>query len=106
MIVRMATDPRIGARIKIARARRGMSQQQVADAIGVARTTVDSWENGRSQPKRGKVLGALERELGVSLFEPETLGDLAADVASASGLTEAQKAALLTLIQSQNHSKP
>jgi transcriptional regulator with XRE-family HTH domain len=100
MIVRMATDPRIGARIKIARARRGMSQQLSA------RTTVDSWENGRSQPKRGKVLGALERELGVSLFEPETLGDLAADVASASGLTEAQKAALLTLIQSQNHSKP
>lgn len=79
-----------------------MSQQELAEAIGVARTTVDSWENGRSQPKRGKVLGALERVLGVSLYEPETISELAAGVAASKDLTGSQKRALLDLIQRQD----
>lgn len=99
MIEPMPTDPRIGARIRIARARREMSQQELADAVGVARTTVDSWENARSQPKRGKVVGAIERVLGVSLYEPESLDDLAAGVTASKDLTDRQKRALLDLIQ-------
>ena len=61
----MPGRPRIGARIRRARQLRDMRQQDLADALGVSRNSVDSWENDRSFPQRK--LARLEQVLGVSL---------------------------------------
>lgn len=57
--------PPIGTRIKRAREAMRWTQQQLADAIGVDRKTVDNWENGRTQPRSS--IGALEQALAVDL---------------------------------------
>jgi transcriptional regulator with XRE-family HTH domain len=61
----MTADPHIGATIRRARKLLRMTQQELADKVGVSRNTVDSWENERSYPKRYDV--ALEQVLGISL---------------------------------------
>lgn len=61
----MPDGPHIGARIRRARKLLRMTQQELADKVGVSRTTVDAWENGRSYPKRHDVV--LEEALGISL---------------------------------------
>lgn len=38
----------VGRRLKEARNKAGMTQQQVADALGVARSTVATWESGQN----------------------------------------------------------
>lgn len=40
----------IGARLKSARTARGLTQEQVAEKIGVSRQSVSNWENARSYP--------------------------------------------------------
>jgi transcriptional regulator with XRE-family HTH domain len=75
----MPATPRVGATIRRARKQLRMTQQELADKVGVTRTTVDSWENERSYPRRYDV--ALEDVLGVSLSdvpapEPGPLDDL------------------------------
>src|SRR5215469_774401 len=61
-------DPSIGPKIRRARERKRMRQQDLADALGVSRTTVDAWENGRAYPRSS--IGALEHVLGIGLDEP------------------------------------
>jgi transcriptional regulator with XRE-family HTH domain len=61
----MSTRPRIGTVIRRARERKRMRQQDLADAIGVSRTTVDAWENNRSYPRSS--IGALETVLEIAL---------------------------------------
>lgn len=58
-------DPAIGLVIRRARERRHMTQQQLADAVGVSLRTVSNWELGRHVPKNR--IGALEEVLGVAL---------------------------------------
>ena len=60
-----AMTPEIGKRIRIAREARGLTQAQVATAMGVSRVTVTQWEIGKHVPKghRWKVLADL---LGLS----------------------------------------
>ena len=58
----MATESRLGTRIKRARELRRWSQQRLADAIGVNRKTIYNWENGRTYPRSS--IGALEGVLG------------------------------------------
>jgi transcriptional regulator with XRE-family HTH domain len=65
MVNSMATTPRIGTMIRRARERKRMRQQDLADTIGVSRTTVDAWENDRAYPRSS--IGALEEVLGISL---------------------------------------
>ena len=48
------------------RKKQGMSQQQVASALGVTRQTVSNWECGQGAPALDKA-GALARLYGVSL---------------------------------------
>jgi transcriptional regulator with XRE-family HTH domain len=69
----MATEPRLGTRIRRARERRRWTQQQLADRIGVNRKTVDNWENDRSAPRNS--IGVLEEALGVSLGPGEPDGE-------------------------------
>ena len=54
------------------RKRTGMSQQEVADAIGVTRQTISNWELGQGSPALDKA-AELARLYGV------TLNDLASD---------------------------
>ena len=53
----------IGRRITQARALAGLTQEQLAASVGVARRTVNHWENGTRAPLRH--LPDLERALGV-----------------------------------------
>jgi ribosome-binding protein aMBF1 (putative translation factor) len=55
----------LGTRIRRARERKRWSQQDLADAIGVAVRTVGSWERGEAVPRNA--LGALEDVLGMDL---------------------------------------
>lgn len=61
----MAADLDIGTRIRKRRQELGLTQQQLADRLEVAESSVVSWETGRHYPKRK--LGALEAVLGVNL---------------------------------------
>lgn len=60
----MATGTRIGTTIRQARDRKHWTQQQLADAVGVSRTTVDAWENDRGLPRNKTVV---EDVLGITL---------------------------------------
>ena len=74
MMLVMAADPLLATRIKRARERLRWSQQQLADAVGVNRKTVDNWENARNSPRSS--IGALEAVLGsLSEGDGEVLRD-------------------------------
>jgi UDP-N-acetylglucosamine 1-carboxyvinyltransferase len=61
-----AIKTRRGARVAQARHNRGLSQQQLADRIGTARSTVARVETGVTTPTLDLAL-ALSRELGESV---------------------------------------
>ena len=44
--------PTVAANLKAAREARGLTQKQVADAIGVTNRDVSRWENGKVEPGR------------------------------------------------------
>src|SRR5262245_65539434 len=78
-----------GARLRLARQARGLSQQQLAGVAGVTRQAVSAVESGHSDPSL-RVALALARSLGMAveeLFGPGDLGDpvLARLVAPVSG---------------------
>lgn len=59
----------MGSRLKELRARAGLTQQQVADAVGVGRYAIANWERGRREfsfqtaAKLRKALGCSWEEL-------------------------------------------
>ena len=64
-------------KLKRLRQERGFTQQQLADAIFVSRSTVAKWENGLGLPGKDS-MEALERLYGISqeevaTTEPETV---------------------------------
>jgi transcriptional regulator with XRE-family HTH domain len=61
----MAAEPLIGTKIKRARERLLMSQEELAEKLRVSRSAVNSWERGRSYPRNR--IGALEEVLGIDL---------------------------------------
>ena len=61
----------ISAQLKKLRLDRGMTQQDVADAVGVTKVAVGQWENNKSIPRREN-MDALSRLFGISI--PELLG--------------------------------
>ncbi len=78
-----------GARLRLARQARGLSQQQLAGVAGVTRQAVSAVESGHSDPSLRVALG-LARALGVTveeLFGPGDPGDpvLARPVAAVNG---------------------
>ena len=54
---RMSDSQAIGERIRLARQERGLTQEQLAEAVGVTRSAVAQWETGRA----GQVTGNLSR---------------------------------------------
>ena len=64
-------DGEVGARIAAARRAAGLTQQALAEAVGVTRSAVAQWETGRAGQLRGN-LARIAATLGVSaafLFE-------------------------------------
>jgi transcriptional regulator with XRE-family HTH domain len=59
-------DGRTGERIRAARRARGLTQQDLADAVGVSRSAVAQWETERAGQIRGN-LSRIAAVLGVSL---------------------------------------
>lgn len=60
--------------LKDARLRAGLTQQEVADALGVTKAAVCTWESGTSKPRMGKMTEIAE-VLGTSV--PELMGETA-----------------------------
>lgn len=56
----MSLPQDIGARIRAVRRERGMTQDELADQVGVSRSAVAQWETGRT----GQVTGNLSRIAG------------------------------------------
>ena len=69
----------LGEKLNTLRRRAGLSQEQLADRLGVTRQSVSKWESGQAAPELGKLV-ALSELFGVSvdylvkdgLTEPET----------------------------------
>jgi len=80
----------MGARIKFAREKMGLTQMQVAQTLGVTRNAIAQWESDRSAPATGR-LGRLAGRLGVPvdwLLEkpPQAAGSEAVGTAMAADL--------------------
>jgi transcriptional regulator with XRE-family HTH domain len=100
-----------GERVSDARKRKGLSQDQIAQAAGVSRSAIAQWETGRVENVDARALRGAARALGVSvdwLLDGEAVGaaqeEAAAYHAGPSGglllecwsdLTEAQRRELL-----------
>lgn len=57
----MSTPHDIGSRIRATRKDRGLTQDELADKVGVSRSAVAQWETGRT----GQITGNLSRIAGV-----------------------------------------
>ena len=53
----MSDSRAIGERIRLARQERGLTQERLAEAVGVTRSAVAQWETGRA----GQITGNLSR---------------------------------------------
>ena len=63
-----AVRRRLGEVLREERSRRGMTQEYVAEALGVSRQAVSKWENGTSDPSTSNLL-ALAKLYGVDAGE-------------------------------------
>jgi transcriptional regulator with XRE-family HTH domain len=87
-------DRLAGNLLRIARARTGMSQRQLAEAAGVAQSTIARIESGARQPSLpllARILAAADLEPRITLEAYDAHDDLL-DAADAR-LTDAQRAA-------------
>ncbi len=66
MVLGMAADTPLGTRIRRARERLRMSQEELGAAVKASRSAVNSWEKGRAEPRNKTVV---EDVLGISLDE-------------------------------------
>lgn len=69
----MAGDPELGKRIRRHREARRLTQEELADALGVSKKSVGHWETGKHHPRNA--LGALEDLWGIDLAQPAPEAD-------------------------------
>lgn len=72
----------IGAKIRDARVARGMTQEELASAVSVSRSTLSSWERGRTQPDL-ESLARLSELLQCDLLDAPVAEEAAGDDAPA-----------------------
>ena len=83
----------IGERIAHARGWLGISQEELAERVGVSRDTISKWETNVFRPRRSRI-GKLEKALGVDLRDrPPPVSDRVQ--AMIDGLTSEQREYLL-----------
>jgi len=92
MLTSMSMSLDIGTRVRAARRDRGLTQDELADQVGVSRSAVAQWETGRS----GQVTGNLSRIADVLEVSVEYLmyGD---DKRAAAEVRQGDELALLRL---------
>ena len=56
----------IGSKIKAARIEKKLTQEQVAELLGVSRQTISNWENGKSYPDL-QILVSMSNQFDISL---------------------------------------
>lgn len=64
----MPTDERIGDRIKAIRIAKGMDQKQLADMVGISKSSISEWENCKRAP-RMSTLRKIAAALGVDVWD-------------------------------------
>ena len=62
----------ISEKIKQERSKTSLSQEALAEAVGVSRHLIGKWENGSSQPNADQIL-PLAKAFGISVDELERL---------------------------------
>lgn len=45
----------IGEKIKLLREKRGLTQEELAEKIGVSKSSISQWENGMKEPRMGMI---------------------------------------------------
>jgi transcriptional regulator with XRE-family HTH domain len=88
----MNTPHDIGTRIRTIRRERGLTQDALAERVGVSRSAVAQWETGRT----GQLTGNLSRIAGALEVNVEYLM-YGADKRAASAVSEGDELALLRL---------
>ncbi|MEQ1737048.1 MAG: type I restriction-modification system subunit M N-terminal domain-containing protein, partial [Rhodoglobus sp.] len=68
--------------LRLIRSAENLTQQQLADRLGVSVVTVNRWEGGTSKPQKAarEAIAALAEEVGIDRAEPETAPAAAAEV--------------------------
>ena len=94
----------LGDRIKRARERLRLSQQELADLLAVDRKSVSNWELGHTRPSRA-LMRALEGVLGPLDGTTEDLSAIAAIVRNSRELSGGQKQALLGVLEMEPHGR-
>ncbi len=84
----MTNAQAVAATLRAIRARKNLSQEQLAERLGVSFATVNRWEGGTNIPQRAarEVIAALAREAGI-----EPSDDIADSEAPAAGVTSRRR---------------
>lgn len=90
----------LGDKIRSARERLRLTQQELADALRVDRKSVVNWELGHTRPSRA-TMHALEQVLGPLSGQPDDLYTIADDIRKSRALTPWQRQVLLHMLESQ-----
>ena len=53
-----------GIKIRTKRKEKGLTQDELAEQVGVSRTSILQWERGKYPPRDAKNIAALEKALG------------------------------------------
>lgn len=96
------TPPSLGTRIRRARERRQLSQEELAAAVGASSRAVGDWENDRRRPRNR--LTVLEDVLGVNLGDepgPQHLipKSVLRAIENADGLTPEERQAVIENVE-------
>lgn len=91
-----------GSRLTAARRKAGLTQQKLADQLGVPNTTISKWESGLQMPYAASVR-AVADALGVearTLFSPSERSETLAKLRVEAGLSQPETAKALSMVRS------
>jgi len=77
--------------VRSARVKAGMTQEELATAIGVSRRTINAYENGKSWPKNHNRYKQLARSLGVTVSSLTLVEEKYSDMSGGNDDADKQK---------------